>query len=833
MRDTKRVRLPGAQGLDGTADLLHMERRRRGWCAFAALTSVGLTAVVAGAVPDPVAAAGVTLTIDGRGNGHGIGMSQWGAYGYAADHGWTAGQILDRYYGGTVAGTTDATSMTVRLMALDDQQTALVHDKGQIVLEGVPGGPWRSVVVREVAQRSYTAWARTDASVCPAAVDPLSGWTIVATGLTSVTARPSTDTSASADYADLIGVCEPSGMVRSYRGAIRAVNGTDGENRTVSEVPLEHYLRPIVASEMSASWASKASQALQAQAIAARSFGLAEKRYSYAKTCDLICQRYPGAAWRSSVSAAYTRVEQPSVDAAVQATAGMVRRVGSASGPIALTMFSSSSGGWTAASTLPFPAVQDDGDDTTANPHHRWTVTVDTGVIERSWPAIGTYTGITSVQRSGQGEWGGRVITLTVTGTAGSVNLSGDTFRRAIGLRSNWFDIRGAATPVPPPNVPGSPCGSRNAPPVTGVQAASPAAQFTPTVPVRLVDTRDGTGTEAAPLRGGCTLVVRPSVPAGTTAVAVNFVTVDSVAQGYLAAYPCGIERPFTSIVQSRPGSVVSGSAIVPLGADGSFCVFSSITTSVVTDLTGSYSSTGTSRFEPIVSQRRFDSRSGRILPAGTVVRVHTRGFGAGGADTTAASITIHALDAVAEGFITAWPCDTPQPWASSSNVNVRESSTNEADVAVSAATGEVCLYVSVPMHLAVDMNGWFGPSATTDFHAVVPFRLADSRIGLGIGPRLAAGATRRMQVASVGGLPGAGELRAVAAQLTSVAPARTGYVTVHPCLAATPAVSMLRFPTMTNVATLANSPTSTTGEWCVVSNAATDLVVDVSGWFG
>ena len=812
---------------------MDMERRRRGWGAFTALVAVGLTAVVAGVTPDPAEAAGVTLTIDGRGNGHGIGMSQWGAYGYAADHGWTAGQILDRYYGGTVAGTTDATSMTVRLMALDDQQTALVHDKGQIVLDGVPGGPWRSVVVREVTQRSYTAWARTDASVCPAAADPLSGWTVVATGLTSVTARPSTDTSASADYADLIGACEPSGMVRSYRGAIRAVNGTDGENRTVSEVPLEQYLRPIVASEMSASWAAKASQALQAQAIAARSFGLAEKRYSYAKTCDLICQRYPGAAWRSSVTAAYTRVEQPSVDAAVQATAGIVRRVGSASGPIALTMFSSSSGGWTAASTLPFPAVQDDGDDTASNPHHRWTVTVDTGVIERSWPAIGTYTGITNVQRSGQGEWGGRVVTLTVTGTVGSVNLSGDTFRRAIGLRSNWFDIRGAATPVRPPIVPGSPCGSRNAPPVTGVQAAAPAARFTPMVPVRLVDTRDGTGTETSPLLGGCTLVVRPSVPAGTTAVAVNFVTVDPVAQGYLAAYPCGIERPFTSIVQSRPGSIVSGSAIVSLGADGTFCVFSNTTTSVVIDLTGSYSPGGSSPFEPIVAQRRFDSRSAERLPAGTIVRVATRGFGAGSGDSTAASITIHALDAAAAGFITAWPCDAMRPWASSANVNALESSTNEADVAVSAATGEVCLFLSAPMHLAVDVNGWFGPTATTDFHAVVPFRLADSRIGLGIGPRLAAGATRRMQVASAGGLPGAGTVRAVAAQFTSVAPARTGYVTVHPCLAATPAVSMLRFPTMTNVATLANSPTSATGEWCVVSNAATDLVVDVSGWFG
>lgn len=804
---------------------------------LAALLAVGLTAITTVGVDgrqSPVSAAGLALTIDGRGNGHGIGMSQWGAYGYAADHGWTAAQILDRYYGGTVAGTTDATSITVRLMALDDQQTALIHDKGQIVVDGVAGGPWRSVVVREVAPRSYTVWARTDVSVCPSTGDPLtSGWTQVVSGLASVTARPQTDTSASTDYGDLIAACEPSGKVRSYRGAIRAVNGTDGENRTVSEVPLEQYLRPIVATEMSASWAAKAAQALQAQAIAARSFGLAENRYSYAKTCDLVCQSYPGAAWRSSVTAAYTRVEQTSVDIAVQATAGVVRRVGSAGGPIALTMFSSSSGGWTAASTLPFPAVEDQGDDTATNPHHRWTATVDSGIVERAWPAIGTYAGITNVRRSGQGEWGGRVLTLTVTGTSGSVQLSGDTFRRAIGLRSNWFDIRGAATPQPQPQ-PGSACGTRNAPPVTGVQAASPAARFTPTVPVRLIDTRDGTGgTEASPLVGGCTLVVRPSVPAGTTAVAVNFVTVDSLAQGYLAAYPCGIERPFTSIIQSRPGSVVSGSAIVPLGTDGTFCVFSSITTSVVIDLTGSYSPSGPARFEPIVTQRRFDSRRGGILPAGTVVRVPTRGYGAGAPDSTAASITIHALDAAAQGFITAWPCDAPRPWASSSNVNARESSTNGADVAVSGATGEVCLFLSVPMHLAIDVSGWFGPSASTDFYAVVPFRLADSRIGLGFATRLAAGSTRRVQVASAGGLPGVGSVRAVAAQFTAVSPSRSGYVTVHPCLAVTPALSMLRYPASTNVASPVNVRTSASGEWCVVSSAATDLVVDVSGWFG
>jgi SpoIID/LytB domain protein len=784
----------------------------------------------------PVAAAdGAVLTITGRGNGHGIGMSQWGAYGYAADHGWTAAQILDRYYGGTVAGTTDATSITVRLMNLDDQQTAVVHDKGALVVDGVAGGPWRSVVARETGDRSYTVWARTDAAVCPSGSDPLAGWTVVAGGLPSVTIRPQTDTSATSDPAELAAACEPSGKVRSYRGVLRAVNGTAGENRTVNEVPLEQYLRAIVATEMSASWAPKGSAALQAQAIAARSFGLAENRYSYAKTCDLICQAYPGAAYRSAVGAAYTRVEQASVDVNVQATAGQVRRVGSTSGPIALTMFSSSSGGWTAASTLPFPAVEDEGDDTAGNPYHRWTVTVPVATVEAAWPAIGSYTGVTVTSRSGQGEWGGRVLSITVSGTAGSVSLTGDTFRRAIGLRSNWFDLGGVGAPAAPAAGGTTPtgCSGRDEPPITGAAADAPAARFSPMVPVRLIDTRDGTGTAAVPLGLGCTLQVHPQVAPGTTSVAVNIVTVDPGAQGFITAYPCGLPRTFTSAVQSQPGRIVSGSVIVPLGVDGSFCVFSNVATDVVIDMTGSFSPDAADRFEPIVAQRRFDSRPGGVpLEVGQVVRVPTRGAGGAGDDSTGASITIHALDASVAGWIVAWPCDSPRPWASSANVNAGESVTNHVDVAT-GPTGEVCLMTSARMHLAVDVNGWYGPSATTDFHSVVPVRVADTRDGQAWSGQFARNVTRRITIASAGGLPGPGVVRAVAVQLTAVSGSSSGWVTVHPCLPTTPDVSMLRFPARTNVAVLSTDIVSASGEWCVVASNATHLVVDVSGWFG
>jgi hypothetical protein len=136
-------------------------------------------------------------------------------------------------------------------------------------------------------------------------------------------------------------------------------------------------------------------------------------------------------------------------------------------------------------------------------------------------------------------------------------------------------------------------------------------------------------------------------------------------------------------------------------------------------------------------------------------------------------------------------------------------------------------------MHLAIDVAGWFGPSATTDFHAVVPFRLADSREGHGWSGPFQRSVGRSIQVSGVGGLPGAATLRAVAAQFTSVGPTSAGFVTVHPCLPVAPTLSMLRFVSATNTAALVNSVTNSAGRWCVVSNQTTHLVVDVSGWFG
>ena len=73
----------------------------------------------------------IAVVIDGTGFGHGRGMSQWGAYGYAVDHGWDWKQILDHYYGGTVAGTVPTSErIRVRLTGLDGAGTVGVVSHG-------------------------------------------------------------------------------------------------------------------------------------------------------------------------------------------------------------------------------------------------------------------------------------------------------------------------------------------------------------------------------------------------------------------------------------------------------------------------------------------------------------------------------------------------------------------------------------------------------------------------------------------------------------------------------------------------------------------------------
>src|SRR3954449_10264811 len=85
-----------------------------------------LTVILATLAFAAPAGAKTTFTIRGAGFGHGVGMSQYGAMGYAS-HGWTAAQILGHYYTGTSLGTTDPTrKLRIRLV----EETSTVRISG-------------------------------------------------------------------------------------------------------------------------------------------------------------------------------------------------------------------------------------------------------------------------------------------------------------------------------------------------------------------------------------------------------------------------------------------------------------------------------------------------------------------------------------------------------------------------------------------------------------------------------------------------------------------------------------------------------------------------------
>lgn len=237
-----------------------------------------------------------------------------------------------------------------------------------------------------------------------------------------------------------------------YRGALSGLaTGASATSldfiTTVDTLPLESYLRGVVPRESPASWPA---QALDAQAVAARTYA-ASARARHATeafdTCDTTACQVFGGTTHYTASGVATQMEAASSDAAVTATAGVILSYGG--GP-ALTEFSSSDGGWTVAGSAPYLTAKWDPWDGTApgDTQHSWTAQLPTAAVEAAYPSIGTLQAITVTSRTGNGEWGGRIVGAVLTGSAGTVSVSGEQMRSirpyptyADGLRSSWWVV--------------------------------------------------------------------------------------------------------------------------------------------------------------------------------------------------------------------------------------------------------------------------------------------------------------------------------------------------------------------------------------------------------
>ena len=415
------------------------------------------------------------IVIEGRGHGHGNGLSQWGALGYATHYGCTGEQIALHYYGNTTLADVGARDIVVHL-ARNARHDLLVTSGAPFAAEG------HSFAAGEIARLSVGNSAFNVYRTSGCADDPGAS---VASGMAGRSGRngdrfievlPSSDDYAADDPSTMLtmvycgGVDDASELMRiTYRGALGIVEQS-GRPYTFNRLPLEQYLRGVVPKESPPDWGARKGPAgtglaaLEAQAIAARSYALYWSQYQVGKRrftdiCDWPnCQLYEGAAAGSGRG---QRRNDHGADfahsnLAVANTEG--KALLKADGSFAFTEFSASSGGWSAgppAST--FPAVPDLGDAVYAddgNSAHRWTIKLRRSDIERALEPLFAQRGKTLGQlvrmdvtrRDGNGEWGGRVRALRVVGTGGEHTFSfdrwaRDPFRKAFPrmVLSDWY----------------------------------------------------------------------------------------------------------------------------------------------------------------------------------------------------------------------------------------------------------------------------------------------------------------------------------------------------------------------------------------------------------
>ncbi|GEA83506.1 SpoIID/LytB domain-containing protein [Cellulomonas gelida] len=397
-----------------------------------------LAATPRGAVP---AAAG-DLVIAGRGFGHGIGLSQYGAKG-RAEKGQSAQKIAAIYYPGTSpARLSDTRSIDVWLRGDTDGKLDVVAESGLRLRGSDPTkGTAGSLIALPTTVKSGTR------TVTPARwrVSRLSsGWRLQASAGGKWTTVTSTAIARTLANAKRVTVSDSDLTVRNvvgstaneYLGSLNA-DLTDPATRAVSVTltsSYRSYLRSVVPAEMPSYWHA---QALGAQAIAARTYASYEQSGGYRPwwwdTCDTTsCQVFKGAASYDLKGRRTATHTTAATDAAVKATAGLIRTYG---GKPAFTQFSASNGGYSVAGSQPYLKAKPDPYDA-----FTWNLTVSKATLAAAYPSVGTVTSV-SITRDGKGAYGGRATSVKLTGTGGTTTVSGDAFRIALGLRSTLFTV--------------------------------------------------------------------------------------------------------------------------------------------------------------------------------------------------------------------------------------------------------------------------------------------------------------------------------------------------------------------------------------------------------
>ena len=350
--------------------------------------------------------AAVRWVLKGRGFGHGIGLSQYGAQGFA-NQGRSYKQILGHYYTGTSIDKAD--TQTIRVI--------LRQGAGSVRITGAT----RATGGKELdAKKTYTI-KRVGATIRiydgSDVVESYSNGLLVTDAGEPLT---------------MMGTAIGGVVSGSYRGGMEFSESALGGMNVVNAVDIDDYVMGVVPGEVPTSWHE---EALKAQAVAARSYALATDAGGalFDQWPDTRSQVYRGA-----------KAEVKSTNAAVRATAGEVVKY---KGKTIAAYFFSTSGGrtesienvWYSSKPVPYlKSVEDPYDG--ASPKHTWTIRYSQGTMQAKLGNLvkGTLRSIKVTKRGVSP----RVVKATIVGSRGRTTTDGTTLRARLGLNDTWVSFK-------------------------------------------------------------------------------------------------------------------------------------------------------------------------------------------------------------------------------------------------------------------------------------------------------------------------------------------------------------------------------------------------------
>lgn len=437
---------------------------RLAWMRLCATSVVLAALMVVGAASAHSAWAG-DFVFKGRGYGHGVGLSQWGAW-QADQEGKDFRFILGFYYPGTTIDPLSDRGLELKVKlssepwksvatitqnfavadvhAVGAAVTLVKHAAGGEQTEDLAAGAFCTMTPKDGAIQLITAAGRKQGPFDWVEARPATG------GRTKVQFR----TAASAAPIE----------AREYWGKMRLESSpTAGYLTVFNLVSIEKYLRSIA--EVDYDWAQSnqpayAPEAVKSQAVAARTYAVANRDpYLNDNQWDQVYRGY-------TFEQKYPGIGQAAEQTTVQG-AGLVLRY---QGAVISSFFSSSSGGYTSEwnqgeyAYLPAKADPYSLRAPTDNPGYAWTFTISAAELSEEVEGMGDIDGqpvhVGAVSRvevlsRDTADPQSHAARLRLTGDTGAAVVGASAFRRLFGysqMRSTLIlEITSPGGPPPPP----------------------------------------------------------------------------------------------------------------------------------------------------------------------------------------------------------------------------------------------------------------------------------------------------------------------------------------------------------------------------------------------